>query len=92
MSCTHWPPGVSCLESGDICAACRERLPVWIPCSERMPEAGAEALIVSAPTPDCFAAVYLSRRYHPKERLWECDGIDFEADEVSHWMPLPELP
>lgn len=92
MSCAHWPNG-SCLTSGDVCAACEGRLPVWIPCSERMPEPGAEVLVARRSTPEFALSLYIST-YHPGRGyyVWQSAEIDFEAEEVSHWMPLPAPP
>ncbi len=93
MSCTYWCSG-SCLTNGDICAACAARLPVWIPCSERMPEPGVEVLVVRRDAQyDIGPTLYLGT-HDPKGgyHIWRTAVLDLEADEVPCWMPLPPLP
>ena len=49
----------------------------WIPCSERLPEAGADVLAYSR-----YKGVVVD--YY--------DGVLWGYDDVTHWMPLPEPP
>lgn len=49
----------------------------WIPCSERLPEAGAEVLVFSRSRG--IAVDYYDRCL-------------FGYADVTHWMPLPEPP
>lgn len=49
----------------------------WIPCSERLPKVGEEVLVYSSSRG--VVADYYDR------------GI-FGYGDVTHWMPLPELP
>lgn len=58
--------------------------PKWIPCSERLPEEGAEVFVYLYDRPSPYIA-------------WVDDGDwyteDFEVDERDYptaWMPLPE--
>jgi len=83
--------GMEALELAEI--AIEESRPKWIPCSERMPEPEVEVLVVRRSSPDFAASLYLSA-YYPSRGyyVWRSAEIDFEADEVSHWMPLPPLP
>ena len=59
------------------------RKPRWIPCTERMPEAGLNVLIW---VDDESHVAYFSQ----DSRRW----LDSEGDwaRVTHWMPLPEGP
>lgn len=58
-------------------------MPHWIPCSERMPEKGKNVLVYGLNW-DCTAIA-----------IW-CDDCWLERlignDDITHWMPLPELP
>ncbi len=84
-SCSTWAAEAL----GDILNAA----PRWIPCSERMPEPGVEVLVVRRSSPEFAPSMYLSA-HHPGRGyyVWQSAEIDFEADEVPCWMPLPPLP
>ena len=60
----------------------------WIPCSERMPEAGTPVLI--------YACKHRVTAYYDNcknlFRLTENDNLYYIAEYVTHWMPLPEPP
>lgn len=60
----------------------------WIPCSERMPEAGMSVLI--------YACKHSVTAYYDNcknlFRLTENDNLYYIAEYVTHWMPLPEPP
>lgn len=63
----------------------KERLPETIPCS-----AGtrySEAVIVLTSERKVVEAVYDGTDFIGPFDYWECMG-----EEVTHWMPLPELP
>ena len=71
--------------SNDVAKAIAEKVPKWIPVSERLPEDGAEVLAWSQ---SGFAYVD-----------WWIDGawkvnslVDGKYEFVTHWMPLPEPP
>ena len=67
----------------------------WISCSERLPD-GAQRVLVN--TKYCGRLVCgLSGNYDANDnfipRRWGCiNDIDFELNEVTHWMPLPSPP
>lgn len=65
----------------------------WIKCSERLPEEGSRALIFVYEA--IVVAEYLPN-YLPEVgftwRLAEYSAVGWEADAVTHWMPLPEGP
>ena len=67
----------------------------WISCSERLPD-GAQRVLVN--TKYCGRLVCgLSGNYDDNDnfipRRWGCiNEIDFELNEVTHWMPLPPPP
>lgn len=62
----------------------------WIPCSEKMPEDGQRVLICSS-MKKMFVAAYnasahmFTQRVHSTVHAWY-------ANEITHWMPLPEPP
>jgi hypothetical protein len=60
----------------------------WIPCSERLPEAGMPVLI--------YACKHRVTAYYDNcknlFRLTENDNLYYIAEYVTHWMPLPEPP
>ena len=60
----------------------QNRIPQWIPVSERLPEDKQEVLTIDA---DRNVEVYYFRK-----SVWEAWGVS--AWGVSHWMPLPPLP
>ena len=57
----------------------------WIPCSERLPEYGAECLVTFSD--DVLQIVGLSRCFAQKEGFWTEQPFGYE---VIAWMPLPE--
>lgn len=66
--------------------------PKWIRCAERMPDAGVEVLVYVVRHNARFIDV-ASREARPGGSfLWIIPDNDFELDEVTHWMPLPEPP
>ena len=60
----------------------------WIPCSERLPEAGMPVLI--------YGCRHRVTAYYDNcknlFRLTENDNLYYIAEYVTHWMPLPEPP
>ena len=68
-------------------------LPVWIPCSERLPKEG-ERILVTAALERVMVAHY-GKMFFEKERgnVFYLAGEDGDADitdVVVAWMPLPE--
>lgn len=77
--------------------------PRWIPCSERMPDAGSTVMVYLAEPAfpgamrvvfDCWDEQYespvsFSTVSVPVGLGWD-SGIEYEA--VTHWMPLPAAP
>ena len=60
----------------------------WIPCSERLPEAG-KILVTDGKTVTISNGAWLYRSLEGKTRVPANYGAGFT---VTHWMPLPELP
>lgn len=63
------------------------QVPKWVPVSERLPESTTVLCI------DKNANIHLA--WHQPNRVgkpyqWDCDTYD--ADHVTHWMPLPAAP
>lgn len=75
----------------------------WIPVAERLPDEGQDVLVYSPKgvfkdpvmcTVSLQKASYLERGY-----TWDASGFggadcefDFDENNITHWMPLPELP
>ena len=64
-------------------------VPQWIPVTERLPEAGGYVV--------CIAKRNLFSRFMPMVARIEKNGwvnpiTEGYISEVTHWMPLPELP
>lgn len=57
----------------------------WVPCSERMPEAGARVIVSVGK-----GALAACRKGGPYDNVW----IQYTArlSEATHWLPIPELP
>lgn len=60
--------------------------PMWIPCSERLPEMGSTVLMQDTGG-WMFVATYAVT---PKRKYWAVLGHDYALDEAIAWMPLPE--
>lgn len=70
----------------------------WFSCSEKLPDEDTPVLIVL----DGVVRIGELRREHPSwEETWQSyqfwddptnDGMDWDWDSVTHWMPLPALP
>ena len=61
----------------------------WIKCSERLPEPLEEVLV-------CLGGMKMIdvARFDPKfdNRFVTSSNVVFTKDNITHWMPLPELP
>ena len=64
---------------------CRQE---WILCSERTPEINTPVLVY------CFGQVLRAqRKWILISEVWDCGQLELlPDDEVTHWMPLPEMP
>lgn len=63
--------------------------PRWIPVAERLPEVFKHILVNipgMAPHPTVQEA------FREKNGMWYSNGFRYGADEITHWMPLPEPP
>ncbi len=56
----------------------------WISVKDRLPEPGTGVLICGLELFTCMA--------HYWEGSWLDGGMLADADEVSHWQPLPDKP
>ncbi len=61
----------------------------WISVKERLPEDGELVLVYNAR--DDFLAV-LEHDSSEYESPWHGGDYWLDEDDVTHWMPLPELP
>ena len=64
----------------------------WIPCEERLPENENPCLVICrtwSMTENAWKeGTLMILRYLPKEHRWNISGMT----DVTHWMPMPELP
>lgn len=59
----------------------------WIKCSEQMPMACRDVIIIDT---DMVSRVAW---FNDRNDAWYVTGVGwFSRDEVTHWMPLPEPP
>lgn len=60
----------------------------WIPCSERMPEAGLSKWVLVS---DVDGFVFMATR---DLHNWESfnDGLPIDFETITHWMPRPHPP
>lgn len=62
--------------------------PVWIPCSEKLPEKDAQVLV--------YVAGYMGTAYFDAANgvfgLTELSTLYYRINGVTHWMPVPEPP
>ena len=59
----------------------------WIEVGRSLPGDGQTVLIFSAPHIQIADYRPLSTNYR-----WDCDTFGYSANEVTHWMPLPDPP
>jgi hypothetical protein len=64
----------------------------WISVKHRLPEVGVGVLITDGHVVACG-------EYRGRNLYWSGHGFrgyewefDFDDDDITHWMPLPELP
>lgn len=76
---------VQCPKFGEDINVPNKTVGKWIPVSEGLPENCVDVLICDVA--DGFIAVgFLD------EERWVCRDWFFDMEEITHWMPLPELP
>ena len=63
----------------------------WIPVSERLPEVGKYVFLFMVSK---TYGVGIGTGYVPKDKKyqWVVTQMPIPYDEITHWMPLPELP
>ena len=71
----------------DIAIEHLRSVPRWIPCSERLPEIGARALICAVDGCRTTARYCADGEWH-----LTTGGFLHDGNVVTHWMPLPEPP
>ena len=71
-------------------------LPQWISLKDQEPPKGRSVLITDG---KLMAVVSWRNCYTDGTPIWELEGVggyevetDWEDSEITHWMPLPELP
>lgn len=61
----------------------------WISVDDGFPEGGKNVLMAYKNSYDQFAGILVGRFVN---NGFYCSGSSYSLDNVSHWMPLPELP
>ena len=69
-------------------AELRTRVPEWISVDDRLPEIGRSVIVYNAPAKCAAEAMYKGEGRFLQFR-W---SARLQEHEVTHWMPLPELP
>lgn len=73
----------------------KKAIPCWISVEERLPDDSAAVLVVASGRPKKHIALdhAIMTATHYDRDGWVLDEFpEFENPEVTHWMPLPELP
>lgn len=73
-----------------------DKLPRWIPTSERLPDEELRAYKEKYPKEECIEVIVMIKGTTDTTTLYY-DGEAFEDEygrpfEVTHWMPMPEPP
>ncbi len=61
--------------------------PTWIRTADRMPDDGDRVLLYYR---SCLIGEWYS--YFGDSGNWQADGMRLDADDVTHWTPLPSPP
>ncbi len=61
----------------------------WIQVSRGLPEEGVEVVVLYKDGPEVFASTGV---LDPDGRWVLSAGSGYDDDEVTHWLPLPEIP
>lgn len=83
------------VEQPEVQAGKDTNVPCWISIEERAPETGDLVLVIANGKPreniELRNAILIASYW--AEEGWIADGFDgWDGLNVSHWMPLPELP
>ena len=66
-----------------------EAEPKWIPVTERLPDVFKHVLVN---IPGMYPHPTVQEAFREKNGMWYSNGFRYEADEITHWMPLPKPP
>ena len=66
-----------------------ERISKWTPVTERLPDVFKHVLVN---IPGLNPNPTVQEAFREKNGLWYSNGFRYEADEITHWMPMPEPP
>ena len=63
--------------------------PKWMPVTERLPETFKHVLVnIPGMTPHPT----VQEAFLEKNGMWYSNGFRYSAEEITHWMPLPQPP
>lgn len=69
--------------------------PQWISVNDRLPEEGLEVLVFGKVLNDISKILGVRARYKGDQEwkyTWESEDTNsFDQDDVTHWMPLPDV-
>ena len=60
--------------------------PRWVRCEERLPDIAEKVLVYNR------WQIFTAWRTSFSKPIGEWDSYDFQTDNITHWMPLPEPP
>lgn len=60
--------------------------PRWVRCEERLPDIAEKVLVYNR------GQIFTAWRTSFSEPIGKWDSYDFQTDDITHWMPLPEPP
>lgn len=63
--------------------------PQWIPVTERLPDVFKHVLVN---IPGVAPRARVKEAFRAKNGMWYSNGFRYSAEEITHWMPLPEPP
>jgi len=69
-----------------------EKIPRWIPVTERLPEEHKDVLAIAQWKDNHEVTICYGRKYKTRWYLLSEPGELLKGFDVTHWMPLPEPP
>ena len=60
--------------------------PRWVRCEDRLPDIAEKVLVYNR------GQIFTAWRTSFSEPIGKWDSYDFQTDDITHWMPLPEPP
>lgn len=64
----------------------------WISVEERLPEAEEEVLLYNSHSVQHYETGWLRKKKGDNNSKWVVSNGFVEDDDITHWMPIPNLP